>query len=160
MLGEDRGVGYFEPALRRGSQRHRTPGLRMRRLEDRWISLMRVTHPLARAALRRQAPEVGAQCGGSFACWDLCGGGPISLSYGPFLPRSACVDVVTEAALRPSSKRRRHGHLQPASDGQARGCRGVAGEPAGRSRTGPNVRNRERQPLPQRTFALDTGPGS
>jgi hypothetical protein len=59
--------------LRRRSQRTRLNWNRMDRLATRWVPPARVMHPYPRGTLRRQTPEVGAQCGSS-ARWDLRGG--------------------------------------------------------------------------------------
>ena len=66
---------HWRRALRRRSQKARVDWTRMNRIVTRWLPPIRITHPFPEAALRRQPPKVGAQCG-SPARWDLRGGPP------------------------------------------------------------------------------------
>ncbi|WP_376712131.1 hypothetical protein [Bradyrhizobium hereditatis] len=66
-------IDLWGRSLRRRSQKDHLTWARITKLSDDWAPESEDPSPLARTALRRQAPKVGAGCGKA-ACPDLSGG--------------------------------------------------------------------------------------
>jgi hypothetical protein len=66
-------IDHWRRTLRRRGQKHPMTWARIGKLADDWLPKPRILHPLAKPALRRQTPKVGAVCGKA-ARTVLCGG--------------------------------------------------------------------------------------